>query len=170
MNVYSIESLGRASISTLAGWFGVARATVVKRLQQAGIRPDGKRGGYDVYRIRDAAPAIIGAAGRVNENGAVDPDTLSPADRKHWYHAELAKMQVQTTARELIPAAEVEAGMAAMAKRMVQFLDTMPDQLERDAGLTPAQVDAVHVSVGRMRGALYESIVADLDEPAAAAS
>ena len=60
--------------------------------------------------------------------------------------------------------------MAAMAKRMVQFLDTMPDQLERDAGLTPAQVDAVHVSVGRMRGALYEAIVADLDEPAAAAS
>ncbi len=157
----SIDGIIRLSIARLATEFGMARETVTKRLQAAGVPADGKRNGHPVYRIRDACPALIDSAQSVDDEGNPDPRTLAPDKRKSWYQSELARLTVETNARNLIPAAEVEQEWAAAMKHIAQFLDTLGDRMERDCGLTPEQVKLVQDSADRLRSSLYEAIVAD---------
>ncbi|HHY1073661.1 TPA: DUF1441 family protein, partial [Haemophilus influenzae] len=44
---------------------------------------------------------------------------------------------------ELVPSFEVAQEMGFLAKAVVQSLDTLPDILERDCALTPAQLTRV---------------------------
>ena len=81
-------------------------------------------------------------------------------ERKAWFQSEQARLAVETTARNLIPAYEVEEGYATLVKLLVQALVSLPDVLERDHGLTPAQVDGVHKSINRTRQALYDAVIA----------
>jgi hypothetical protein len=161
------DRIVRLSIARLAEEFGMARETVSKRLALSNVSPDGKRNGYPVYRLRDACPAILQPLG-LGEDGEVDPRKLPPSDRNAWYQSELRRVDLELKSQQLIPAAEFEAGLADMAKDLVQFLETLADQLERDAGLTPEQIDALHLSIDRQRQSLYERIVAEEGEAAVA--
>jgi hypothetical protein len=149
------DGLVRLSIARLAAEFGMARETVSKRLAQSNVQPDGKRGGYPVYRLRDACPALLDARA-FDEEGNPDPRTLPPDKRNAWYQSEMRRMEVEMRARQLIPAAEVEGEMSALTKEIVQFLDTLPDQLERDVNLSPEQVDAMNAAIARHRQSLYQ--------------
>lgn len=157
------------SIARLAAEFGMSRETVSKRLAQANVVPDGRRSGHPVYRLRDAVPALFDVSGR-GSAGTMDPDSLPPEQRRAWFQSEQARIAVMEKARQLIPAAEVETEMANLCKRVVQWIDTLPDQMERDAGLTPAQVDALHASAMRLRGVLYVTLVEDASNDAATAT
>lgn len=152
------DRIVRLSIARLAEEFGMARETVSKRLAQANIAPDGKRNGYPVYRLRDACPAILQPSG-VDENGEIDPRKLPPQDRNAWFASELRRLETELKAGQLVPAAEHESDLADMTKTLVQFLETLPDQLERDANLHPEQIEAMHGSIDRARVALYDRLV-----------
>ena len=47
------------SVSQIASEFGMARPTVSKRLDAAGIKPSDKRGGHPVYRMRDVVRIFV---------------------------------------------------------------------------------------------------------------
>ena len=72
-------------------------------------------------------------------------------------------MAVESEARQLIPAIEVQAEFAEMARTFVQFW-TLGDQLERDIGLTPEQVDAMNASIAKQRAELYADTVSEIDD------
>lgn len=118
----------RLSVSQIAAEFGMARATVSKRIDALGIRPDGKRLGYPVYRLRDIV-RIAGDSDPADEN---DPMRMRPQDRRAWFQSENERLKFESEQGRLIPAAEVEAEMAEMAKVVTRALATLPDKLERD--------------------------------------
>lgn len=141
----------------------MARETVAKRLRSAGIQADGKKDGYPVYRLRDAAPALIEAA-PTDEAGDVDPDKLPPEKRRAWFQSERERMELEAKAGKLIPALEHERDMARLVGMVVQAFETLPDVLERDEGLQPHQVERVQQVLDGVRGKLYDRIVSDEDD------
>ncbi len=68
---------------------------------------------------------------------SADVDSLSPADRRAWFQSENERLKFEKEIGELIPASEVALEMSALAKTVVQALETLPDILERDCGLQP---------------------------------
>ena len=154
------DRIVRLSIARLAEEFGMARETVAKRLAQSNVSPDGKRNGYPVYRLRDACPSLLDTLSFDTE-GNPDPRTLPPDKRNSWYQSEIRRMDVEIKTRQLIPASEHESDCAEMAKSIVQFLETLPDQLERDTGLSPEQVDSLHASIDAQRQVFFDRIVKD---------
>jgi hypothetical protein len=133
----------------------MGRDTVSKRLAQLGVEPDGHRNGYPVYRLRDACPAILG---KVDERGDFDPKNLPPERRNAWYQAELRRIDFEMQSGTLIPAAQHEAELAEMVKEIVQFLETLPDVLERDKNLAPEQVEGMRDAIDEQRQGLYEKM------------
>ncbi|NUX55934.1 DUF1441 family protein [Paraburkholderia youngii] len=65
---------------------------------------------------------------------------------------ELAKLE-----SELMPVAQHVEQMADLAKYFATFLDTLPDVLERSAGLTPEQVSELVRKVTSVRADLYKN-------------
>ena len=161
------DRIVRLSIARLAEEFGMARETVSKRLAQANVTPDGKRNGYPVYRLRDACPALLEPAA-YDEDGNPDPKTLPPDKRNAWYQSENRRLDLEMRSKQLIPAAEVEAELAEMARDIAQFLEVLPDQLERDAGLSPEQIVALHDSIDSARQGFYSRITETPPEAATA--
>lgn len=154
------------SISRLAEEFGMDRKTVSNRIREAGVPPMGKRSGYDVYRLADVAAAVLGFAepGAVGEGGVIDPRDLPPKERKDFYQSENERLKVEVTMGTLVPAVEVEADMAELVKHVVQFLDTLPDVLERKLALKPEQVVTVQERCDAVRQQLYEKVMAAEDD------
>jgi hypothetical protein len=161
------DRLRLVSISRLAELLGMDRKTVAKRLADFNVPPAGKRDGYPVYDGRQACEACLLPQTLAGEDGPLDPRQMKPMDRRAWYQSESERMSVETKAGQLIPAGEVEAGYADMARSFVQFLDTLGDQMERDVGLTAEQVEAVNKSIAKQRGDLYQHMLGeDMDEAA----
>lgn len=152
------DRIVRYSIARLAEEFGMGRDTVSKRLAQANVKPDGKRNGYPVYRLRDVCPVLLNSSA-YDEDGIPDPRTLPPDMRKAWYQSEIARLNVEQTTGQLIPAAEAETQYAELVKGLVQFLDTLGDQLERDCALLPEQVERMNESISQQRQALYDRLL-----------
>lgn len=150
------------SISRLAEEFGMDRKTVSARIREAGIPPAGKRSGYDIYRLADVAAAVLGVddGGGSGEGGVIDPRDLPPKERKDFYQSENERLKVEVTMGTLVPAVEVEADMAELVKDVVQFLDTLPDVLERKLALKPEQVVKVQERCDAVRQQLYEKVMA----------
>ena len=150
------------SVARLADEFGMDRRTASKRLKEAGIAPSGRRSGNDIYRLADAAPALVSMGGTaLGADGVVDPRDLPPMERRAYYQSENERLKVESTVGQLVPAAEVEADYAELVKKVVQFFDTLPDVLERKAGLTPEQVVKVQDECDRVRQSMYEGITND---------
>ena len=130
------------------------RRTVAKRIRDAGIAPAGVRNGYEVYQLIRVAPALLGFA--PGDAAVVDPRDLPPIERRAYYQSENERLEVEQTLGLLVPAAEVEADYAALIKLIVQFMDTLPDVLERDCSLSPAQVISVQASCDQVRAQMYK--------------
>jgi hypothetical protein len=146
--------------SQLAEETGFARETVNKRLKEAGVKPAGKRGSYPLYRLRDALSAVY----QLDEQEA-DPERLDPFKRHAFYKAERERRQLEVDSGQLIPAGEVETERARVMKILTQGLETLPDVLERDLGLTPAVVAKIEEHCDKHREGLYTALVGD-DEKA----
>lgn len=72
-----------------------------------------------------------------------------------------AERKNELAEKELVPAGEAKAEMATLAGRMVEFLETLPGVLERDAGLglNGAQVAGMRGLIDRERGRLRRKAV-----------
>jgi hypothetical protein len=90
--------------------------------------------------------------------GGVDPETLTPAERKLWYDGEVRRRDLQIRDRELIPVAEVESVVALGFATVSQAMQSLPDVLEQDAALTPEQADAAERSIHAVLGALADRL------------
>lgn len=147
----------RLSVSQIASEFGMARATVAKRIEALGIRADGKRAGYPVYRLKDIV-RVAGDSGGDGVSEDVDPMRMRPTDRRAWFQSENERLKFEAEQGMLIPAGEVEAEMAEVAKIVTRALETLPDRLERDLRTSPTVVDYVAQHCRAIREELHAAM------------
>jgi hypothetical protein len=95
---------------------------------------------------------------------------LPPLERKAHYQAEHEKLRLQTERGELVPSLEVEQGHGQIFAIVSQAFDTLPDVLERDVGLTTAQLVRLERLLDEAREALYQALNADEDDADSAAT
>lgn len=143
-----------ASLSAWARIFATERETLRRRLLAVNVTAKGERHGYPVYGGRDVVSAWLSGP-----EARIDPDALTPFQRRAWYQGEHEKMRLQVERGELVPAIEVEQTLGKLAKRFVQGMDTMIDTIERDVGLSPAQAHKLEQHLDRTREEIYQAIV-----------
>ena len=104
----------------------MARPTVSKRLDAAGIKPSDKRGGHPVYRMRDVVRIFVDTPQHSGDGAEfVDPMRMRPTDRRAWFQSENERLKFEQEQGRLIPAGEVEAEMAEVAKIVTRALETL---------------------------------------------
>lgn len=143
------------TLNQLAEGFSTSHDTAMRRLREAGIEPAGKRGGFPVYRLQDAAPHL---AAYCLPADAVEVDRLPPLAQKTFWQAMNERVRFETSAGRLIPVDDVRDAFAAQTRIMALALDVLPDQLERDCALRGTQVAKVEDSLDRARQDLYAAL------------
>lgn len=76
------------------------------------------------------------------DHSGTDPESMTPAERKLWYDGEQRRRDLQIRDRELLKADEVEQSISIAFAAVAQTLLSLPDNLERRAGLTPGQAES----------------------------
>ena len=92
---------------------------------------------------------------------------MHPKDRKDWYQSENERIKLEKEMRSLVPVEEVHREMSRLAKSIASSLDSLPDLLERDAGLPADAIDLVEGVTDNLREQMYRAIVDDEEELAA---
>ena len=129
------ERLRHRNRGEIAVMFGVSPQSV-----DAWIRrgcPVVERGGRGKPAVMDVIAVAEWRFGARVAGDNVDPETLPPAERKQWYEGEKHRRAIQVEDRELIPIAELEEVIGTAYASIAQTLLSMPDLLERRAGLPP---------------------------------
>ena len=69
-----------------------------------------------------------------NDESEIDPEKLSPTDRRAWYDSEQRRRDLQIKDRELIPAEELRESLSIVFNIVAQGLRSIPDNIERNLG------------------------------------
>ena len=112
---------------------------------------------------RDGAgrpPGIRGARPKEEQNDAYTILAKARAKRE-TYKAHLEELKYREAAKELVPVREFELALASGFKAVAATLESLPDILERDVGLTGAQVEKAQTIIDRLRDELFSRLTAD---------
>lgn len=131
-------TLAPVSVRALARITRLDRDYILRRI--AGIEPVGKRAGHPVFNLADVLPALC-RPGTAGGEGPVDVSLLSPADRRHHFDAELKALELRRRAGELCALDEVMQLYSTTIAIFAEQLRSVPDILERKAGITPRQAE-----------------------------
>ncbi|WP_417788212.1 DUF1441 family protein [Stutzerimonas xanthomarina] len=144
------------SVSKIGQAFGLDRRTVAKRLQESGVSPAGSKRGNPTYALADIGPALFGEKKPIS--GGVDFDQF-PDARKAWFQSENERLKFEKEIKQLIPAHEFARELSLLAKTVAAGLDSLPDMLERDAGLNPETIERVQKVTDALREQMYQAVV-----------
>lgn len=109
-------------------------------------KPAGMRGGHPVYALADVIPLLC-RPGVADAAGGIDPDRLTPSDRRAWYDSESKRRELQVRDRELIPAAEVAQVVATAFAAIANELRAIGDHLERRGDATAEQAERISQAI-----------------------
>lgn len=138
------------SLTQLSREFGIARETVTRRLNDAGVAAAGVRRGHPVFRVRQAAEAILVPPSRSGEF-INDPDKMSPKERSDWFRSENDRVKFERDSGISVHADKAREQMAVIAKTGLEVLETLPDILERDFQLDPDIIESVELKIDALR-------------------
>lgn len=150
------------SINKLAQAFGMARETVTARLKEAGIKADGNRAGYPIYRLRDAAPALVGMS--EPDEPMQDPAQMRPVDMRAYYQGQNERLLFEQAQGQLIPIGEVRHQYSQIAKVNSRHWRTLADVIERDTKCSPELSAAIDRRAKMVLNELADLIESDDDE------
>lgn len=145
----------RLNINQLAAMTQLHRQTIVSRLSHVKPAP-GSNARLKLYAVPDILRELLS---RAVAPETVEVDKMLPPDRKAWFQSERERLKFQQEVGELIPADEVAREFSAMAKAVIQMLETLPDILERDCAMTPAAVAQVQSSIDDLRDQIAQQIL-----------
>jgi hypothetical protein len=165
-NVNDINEAYQWSISHIARVFSMDRKTVSRRLEGELVRPAGTRAGYPVYALKDVAPALFGHV----MVGGQEPNDMTPPDRRAWYQSENDRLKFEVQTGQLVPTHDVRLQMSTLAKATANTLESLPDILERDCGLSAEALDRVQDVIDSHREQMYRVIIAQEADEATASS
>lgn len=143
------------SINALAQEFGTGWNQVDKALR--GVPPDGEIRGKKAWKVSTAAPFLVTPPSTSDEEGEKSLDDMDPRDRLDWVKSERELMKMRVEAGELVPVDQHIAEVSRLAKLAARTIETLPDLLERSAGLTAVQVEKVTQVCDAAREDLYQS-------------
>lgn len=147
----------KLNINQISELVGMHRQTVSQRV--AGLTPSiGSNQKLKLYALSDLLRLGL------QEKMTADVDSLSPNDRRAFWQAENERLKYETSTGELIPAFEVAQEMSILAKAVVQQLETLPDILERDAGLQPKALMRVQQIIDDIRDQMAQHIQQEKDQ------
>ncbi|APU00739.1 hypothetical protein [Aeromonas phage Asp37] len=150
------DDLYRWNLSQLAKAFGLHRDTIRTRINDAGVKPCGKKANASIYKLHEAAEAIF--AGTTIAGDQTDPAKLDPKSRKEWFQSENERLKFQEAIKELIKSGEHRDNIAKTLKSVASFFDSLPDRMERSRMFTPEQLEALEGECDKMRNQLYEEL------------
>ena len=137
----------------LANWFGVSLTTADQWLRRGcPYMQRGERGKEWRFDFLAVAKWKYGVTDAALED---DPEKLPPKDRLDWYKGTRERTKHMQEVGELIPAVEYERALSDALKTTAMTLESLPDLLERDAGLSGAAVDRAIAVIDRLRESLY---------------
>ncbi len=142
------------SLRQLAAITGIHRDTIKQRL--GGISPRSARNGHAVYFLGDVGSALFADAGGTP---TAPPNKLGPQAANHMASAQLKKIKIDQQLGHLLPVDKVRLEWGRVLKAVMATLETLPDVLERDAGLTPEQIIAVVTTLDDVRERLYQEMI-----------
>src|SRR3990167_864546 len=134
-----------ATLGEFAAALSMTRDVLRRILAEAGVAPIGKRGGHPVYALRDVFHAVMAQH---------SPEELNPHARLALARALKAEDELRTRRGELFVRDDVREVFASAIKPVRQTIEVLPDILERDAGLTAAQVVACERALDALRETL----------------
>ena len=147
----------RVNKAELAAWFEVSLPTIEAWIRKG--MPIAQRGSRGVPWVIDLLEvAEWRFSGRADNDGEIDPERLSPSDRKAWYEGEARRRDLQERDRELIPAIEVEQAIRTAFAAIGQSLRSIPDNLERRVGISPAVAEQIEEMLDEEMTALADRL------------
>ncbi|EMU8997189.1 MULTISPECIES: DUF1441 family protein [Providencia] len=142
----------KLNVSQLAALADVHRQTVAARIKS--ITPVGGNGSnLKLYSLTSILSELMKLPPPVSS------DEMLPQDRKAWYQSERERLKFEQETGELILASDVAREFAALAKAVIQTLETLPDILERDCALTPSAVSRVQNIIDDLRDQIAERVI-----------
>ncbi len=141
VSLSKVQQLRRLNKSELAEFFDVSVQAIDGWCRRG--CPAVRRGAPGRPWVFDALEVARWKYEQSEAPGGVDPDDMTPQDRKAWYDSETRRRELQVMDRELIPASEVEQAVATAFAAISQGLLSLPDNIERRTGCSPEIVEAV---------------------------
>jgi uncharacterized protein DUF1441 len=145
---------GLLSISCIARESGRDRRTISRMIDDAGIQPASSRNSHPVYRLRDVLAILTDSDGQQRPQ-----DILALARARESETDNQLKQDKLLLSRGLLcDREEVRREMAELVMPLVGMLQTLPEILERDCGLSPSAVVRAHEVIERERTKLAETL------------
>jgi len=152
------------SVRGLAKLTGLDRDYLLKRIADAS--PAGTKAGHPTYALADVLPALC-RPGAAVDGDTIDPAALCPADRKHYWDSQLKHLEYRQKAGELYERAEVMRTFTTAVAVFAEQMRTIPDLLERNAGLTPDQAvkaeEVINTQLAELKAKLLRTFGHDRD-------
>lgn len=129
---------GQATVSQLAKLFETDAKTLPQRLK--GVIPAGKRNGYNVYNIREAASRIVKPGYEIEDYiRQMSPQELPPLLTKEFWNGQKARLAFERELGNYWPTEDVIALFAVLEGGIRQTMLLIVDDVEREEGLTNGQ-------------------------------
>lgn len=144
------------SARMLEAEFGIARDTIMRKVQTAGLAADGERDTHAVWRLRNILPVILDI-GKLDVPSATDALARVRAEAERQ-RMEFKELELGRERGRYVLADDVRTEMAGIVKKVTQMLDTLPDILERDASLPPKAVVRCQEVIADVRDQLAKSL------------
>lgn len=149
-----------ANLSQMCELFRCDRRTLARKI--TGIKPVGKRGGYDIYEVWRVAERM----GKLTEEEIdaamqrLNPTDLPVMMRKEYYTGQRAKQDYELRAGQLWPTVKVVEEVSEMVKAINMELNLLMDGIERQVEMTDRQRE---IATALVRGA-KENMIKRLHE------
>lgn len=115
------------SIREIADLLAADRDTVKRAIQNAAVTPTARGArGHDLYPADQVFIAMLARRG-----ADVNPELLTPADRKNLALAKRAEFELQIREGEYLPRDAIRSGVAQAYATVANALRSIPDLLER---------------------------------------
>lgn len=88
----TVQALPHLSLRSLSKITGLDRDALVRRIE--GVQPAGIRAGHPVYALGAVLLPLVRPVA-LSDNINIDPDKLTPSDRKSWFDSEIRRRQLQ---------------------------------------------------------------------------
>jgi hypothetical protein len=133
-----ILATGEATMSQIAQMFETDAKTLPQRMK--GIIPSGKRNGYKVYKIREAASRLVKPGFEIEEFiRQMSPQELHPLLLKEFWNGQRARLTYEKEIGNLWPTEDVVALFAVLENGIRQTMLLVVDDIEREEGFTDGQ-------------------------------
>lgn len=125
-------------MSQIAQLFETDAKTLPQRMK--GIIPCGKRNGYKVYKIREAAGRLVKPGFEIEEFiRQMSPQELNPLLLKEFWNGQRARLTYEREMGNLWPTEDVVALFAVLENGIRQTMLLLTDDIDREEGLTDGQ-------------------------------